>query len=131
MTGVILLGHGTFPSGLRDAAELILGPNPRLQSFGLDPDTAPEVLRHAVSAAVGDSALLLVDLHGGTPSNVAAEISARNRGVRVVAGANLPMVLAVLSAPPDAPTDELAAVALRDGGAGVVDVSALTPRLES
>jgi PTS system mannose-specific IIA component len=130
VTPVILLGHGGFPSGLRDAAELILGPNPRLHHFGLAPEAAPDDLRRRVSSAIGDGALLLVDVLGGTPSNVAAELAARDGRVRVVAGMNLPMVLEVLtSAPHGAP--ELAAVAIRAGGAGVVDVSATLPRLES
>jgi PTS system mannose-specific IIA component len=129
VTPVILLGHGTLPDGLRDPVELILGPSPRLRSFGLAPDVTPEDLRRQVRTVIEDGALILVDVLGGTPSNVASEIAARDRRVHVVAGVNLPMVLEVLTSPPCAAA-ELATVAIRAGAAGVLDVSAIAPRLE-
>lgn len=121
---IILAGHGRLPSGVGEAAELILGPQPRLTVCELDPRDSPEEFGRRLLALVGDSAavLVLADLHGGSPFNaVRALAAAPGPRIELVAGLNLPMLLEVLQHP-GGDVAELAGVARAAGRAGVVGV---------
>jgi mannose/fructose-specific phosphotransferase system component IIA len=96
---MVIAGHGTLPASLLKTAELICGEIPDVAAVGLrasdSPDRYAEELRAAIGrdgAAAGD-VLVLCDLLGGTPYNVAAAISRRSPRVVCVAGANLAMVV--------------------------------------
>jgi mannose/fructose-specific phosphotransferase system component IIA len=69
-------------------------------------------------------ALILADLHGGSPSNSAAAVFMERRNVRVVAGLSLPMALEVLADRPGRTADELRDIAVAAGHKAVTDVSA-------
>jgi PTS system ascorbate-specific IIA component len=71
----------------------------------------------------GMGVLLLVDLYGATPSNVAAAIGRQGTSTRRVSGLNLPMLLRVLNYP-EQTLDELATTAAAGGRSGVVVDSA-------
>lgn len=126
---VVLVGHGGFPAGVLDAAELILGPQSRAAAVGLPPDGTGERLAEEVTAALGrlgaadGGGLVLADLFGGSPANVVAGLAHANPALYLVSGLNLGMVLEVLtSAAADAAT--LAEVAVRAGRDAVIDVAA-------
>lgn len=126
---VVLVGHGGFPQGVLDGAELILGPVEDLQAVGLSPDQDPSVVVDRVRALRGAEGavrpmLLLVDLFGGSPGNAVASAFLREDDVAMVTGLNLPMVLEVCNRRRKAGGDvrALAAYAVTAGGAGVVDV---------
>jgi mannose/fructose-specific phosphotransferase system component IIA len=120
---ILLVGHGKLPSGVADAAELVLGPQPRLKVCELAPQDGPEDYGSRLAALLGDAgeALVLADLPGGTPANVTRSVAAVRRcRTRLVTGLNLPMLLEVmLSTAGD--VDELAHVASSAGRAGVLD----------
>ena len=127
---VILVGHGGYPDGVRDATEMILGPQPNVAAVSLPPNGSTEQLAAEVSAAIeriggsgGNGALVLADLMGGSPANAVGLLALRDPALHVVSGLNLPMVLEVLtSTAPGA--GELAGVAERAGKDGVIDVAA-------
>jgi mannose PTS system EIIA component len=128
-TPVILVGHGGYPDGVRDAAEMILGPQPTVAAVSLPPNGSTEQLADDVTAAIdrlggdGNGALVLADLMGGSPANAVGLLALRDPALHVVSGLNLPMVLEVLtSVLPGA--GELAGVAARAGRDGVIDVAA-------
>jgi mannose/fructose-specific phosphotransferase system component IIA len=127
---VVLVGHGGFPAGVLDGAELILGPQPGMHAVGLPPDQDPSVVVDEVrglhEGAGGGPMLLLVDLFGGSPGNAVAAAFLREPGVAVVTGLNLPMVLEVGNRRRRAGSDvaALAEHAVSAGTAGVVDVGA-------
>ena len=98
---IVIAGHGTLPASLLSTAELICGEISDAVAVGLaaseSPDCYAEELRAAIGrdesgGAAGD-VLVLCDLLGGTPYNVAAAISRRSPRVVCVAGANLAMVV--------------------------------------
>ncbi|HEX9338237.1 MAG TPA: PTS mannose transporter subunit IIAB [Pseudonocardiaceae bacterium] len=126
---VIFVGHGGYPDGVRDAAEMILGEQQRVAVVSLPPNGSTEQLADEVTAAVdrigagGNGALVLADLMGGSPANAVGLLALRDPALHVVSGLNLPMVLEVLTSTADTAA-ELAGVAERAGRDGVIDVAA-------
>jgi len=120
---IILAGHGRLPSGVGEAAEMILGPQSRLKVCELSPRDSPEEFGARVLALAGDAAgvLVLADLHGGSPFNAVRTLAGGHPRLQLVSGLNLPMLLEVLLHTTDDVT-ELAGVARAAGRDGVVDV---------
>ncbi|WP_410613341.1 PTS sugar transporter subunit IIA [Amycolatopsis sp. lyj-109] len=120
---IILAGHGRLPSGVGEAAEMILGPQSRLRVCELSPRDSPEEFGARVLALAGNAAgvLVLADLHGGSPFNAVRTLAAGHSRLQLVSGLNLPMLLEVLLHTTDDVT-ELAGVARAAGRDGVVDV---------
>lgn len=125
MVGCILTGHGTFAEGLGGALEMVGGPQESFEAVPFHEDEAGtfgEKLASAISqmASAWDGVLVFCDLMGGTPFNQAMMASASISNVEVVTGANLPMLLEVLSVRTPASTlDELAECAVTAGRFGV------------
>lgn len=124
---VVLVGHGTLPSGVRDATELILGAQPRLHVVELPPEMTPEGLRDELVRVLdgGGEAVVLTDVFGGTPHNVAAVVAASRDNVEVLTGVNLPMLVEVLTSKAGTAA-ELAEVALNAGRTGIMHVSLMS-----
>jgi mannose/fructose/sorbose-specific phosphotransferase system IIA component len=125
---VVLVGHGGYPAGVRDAAEMILGEQDNVITVALPPDGSTEQLADDVTAALDalgatGGALVLADLMGGSPSNAVGLLALRDPALHLVAGLNLPMVLEVLTSTA-ATAAELAAIAEHAGREGIVDVAA-------
>ncbi|UOX85939.1 PTS mannose transporter subunit IIAB [Amycolatopsis sp. FBCC-B4732] len=120
---IILAGHGRLPSGVGEAAEMILGPQARLKVCELSPRDSPEEFGARVLALAGaaEGALVLADLHGGSPFNAVRVLAAGHPRIQLVSGLNLPMLLEVLLHTTGDVT-ELAGVARAAGRDGVVDV---------
>jgi mannose PTS system EIIAB component len=124
---VVLVGHGGFPDGVRDAVEMILGEQEHLATVSLPPDGSPEDVAEQVTAAVAalggtGGTLVLADLMGGSPANAVGLLALRDPALHLVSGLNLAMALEVL-ANPVGTAAELAEVALAAGREGVVDVA--------
>lgn len=128
MVGVVLVSHLDLGAALRRAAEMLLGPQERIATVSLLAHTAPDTLRREVAAAVASLAgpagvLMLVDLYGGSPEAAAVEAAADAAcPVEVVAGANLPLVIAVLAQRASLPLGQLASQARKAGREGLVHV---------
>jgi mannose/fructose-specific phosphotransferase system component IIA len=120
---IIIAGHGTLPAAMLATAELICGEIPDLAAVGLEPTETPDHYADGLRAAIGHDhrpVLVLCDLLGGTPLNVASAISRRSPRVVCVAGVNLAMVMeAALSA--GALGDALIERLLEVGRAGIVE----------
>ncbi len=97
MIGVVLFTHGSVASALQETAETILGPLDGVAAVDLAPDANREAAWLALDGAVqavdaSGGVLLLVDMFGGTPSNLAlARLAGQN--AEVLTGVNLAMVL--------------------------------------
>jgi mannose/fructose/sorbose-specific phosphotransferase system IIA component len=125
LTTVVLVGHGGFPHGVLDGAEMILGPQEAMHAVGLSPDQDPDVVVEEVRRVREEAPLLLlVDLFGGSPGNAVATALLREPDVAMVTGLNLPMVLEVVNRRKKSGGDvtALAGHAVAAGTAGVVDV---------
>ena len=124
MTGIILVTHSGLGESLRHQAEVILGklvPMTTVSiSYGADPDMALNELVAALSMGRdADGAIVLTDLPGATPHNLAQK-AAEEIGVPVISGINLPMLLKVINHV-DKPPHELAAMASLGGHEGIVN----------
>ncbi|HET7610461.1 MAG TPA: PTS fructose IIA subunit family protein [Rhodanobacteraceae bacterium] len=122
--GILLLTHEAIGRALITAAQHVL---PRLpcQLDALEiaaSDDAATVQASAARAARaldhGGGVLVLSDLYGSTPCNIANKLSDLGVRARCVSGLNLPMLLRVLNYP-DKPLDELAEVAASGGRSGI------------
>jgi PTS system mannose-specific IIA component len=123
--GVLLLTHAGLGQALILAARSVVGALPLKTcavEFGNSEDTTPYL--HQAARAMrdldqGDGVLLLVDLYGSTPSNIAAQLGVQGTAIRRVSGVNLPMLLRVLNYP-EKTLDELAHTAASGARNGVV-----------
>ena len=97
MIGLVLVTHGHLADELRLAMEHVVGPQRNVATVCIGADDDMEDRRAEIRACMqdvdmGDGVVLLTDMFGGTPSNLA--ISMMNRpGVEVIAGVNLPMLV--------------------------------------
>ncbi|MGH9465305.1 MAG: PTS sugar transporter subunit IIA [Thermoanaerobaculia bacterium] len=97
MAATLILSHGGLASELLAAARTIVGELPGFAALSLDWEDSFEAARAKTAAALAalDSSrgvLILTDIYGGTPFNVAASLRDAGR-VEVLAGVNLPMVV--------------------------------------
>ncbi len=101
MIGLVLVTHGGLAEEFRAALEHVVGPQQQLEVLCIGPDDDMEQRRAQIVDAVarvdsGEGVILLTDMFGGTPSNLA--ISALDPGrVDVIAGINLPMLIRLAS----------------------------------
>lgn len=122
--GLLLVTHEGIARALVATAERMLGRRPLAIAVlevgeAADPDgLAAEAARLRGRLDEGDGVLVLTDLYGATPSNVARRLTDED-GVRVVAGVNLPMLVRVLNYP-RLPLEELTQKALSGGRDGVL-----------
>lgn len=122
--GLLLITHRPLAGDLLGIASQILGHVPLgVACCEVVNDTPPEVLIEQCQALAarldqGEGILVLTDLYGSTPANVARALLDRLIRVRVVAGLNLPMLLRALNYA-DLELDALAAKALEGGRDGV------------
>jgi mannose/fructose-specific phosphotransferase system component IIA len=117
---IVVAGHGEFGAALLSAAALIVGPIDDAVSVALDAHETPDGFAERLRAAIGHDhrrVLVLCDLLGGTPYNVAAAIARRSDRVVSVSGANLPLLIeaALATTALDDPLVERLIEGARDG----------------
>lgn len=101
MIGMVLVTHGQLATEFRAALEHVVGPQSQFETVTIGPDDDMDSRRQDIMAAVrrvntGKGVVVLTDMFGGTPSNLA--LSCMNGGsVEVVAGINLPMLIKLAS----------------------------------
>jgi PTS system mannose-specific IIA component len=100
MIGLILVTHGNLAREFLAATEHVVGPQERVAAICIGADEDMEVRRNDIEAAIkacdeGQGVIMLTDMFGGTPSNLA--ISLLRPNVEVIAGVNLPMLIKLAS----------------------------------
>jgi PTS system mannose-specific IIA component len=126
MAGILIIAHAPLASALRDCAtHVYCGQPQRVEAIDVLPDTEPAVVletaRRALQAVSGDNGvLILTDIVGATPSNIASRLADPGR-VRVLAGVNLPMLVRAICYRADS-LDQLAVKALAGGAQGVLQL---------
>lgn len=97
MIGLVLVTHGRLAEELRLAMEHVVGPQKNVATVCIGPDDDTESRRAEIQRTIeridtGDGVVLLTDMFGGTPSNLAISMMSR-ANVEVIAGVNLPMLV--------------------------------------
>lgn len=101
MIGMVLVTHGRLAAEFIDALEHVVGPQEKVAAVCIGPDDDMERRRHDILTSVGEvddggGVVVLTDMFGGTPSNLAISIMKEAR-VEVIAGVNLPMLIKLAS----------------------------------
>jgi PTS system mannose-specific IIA component len=101
MIGIVLITHGNMARGLIAALEHVVGPQQCVSAVCICADDdmekrRAEILESAKACDTGDGVIVLTDLFGGTPSNLAISIMGHAR-IEVLAGVNLPMLVKLAS----------------------------------
>ena len=97
MIGIVLVTHGNLAQEFLAALEHVVGPQQSTAAvcIGADDDMEKrrsEILERAKACDTGDGVIVLTDMFGGTPSNLAISCMSRPK-VEVLAGINLPMLV--------------------------------------
>ena len=132
MIGILIIAHGTLGESLIHCASHVLNKRPaRLRQLGVTAQDDPLLLLPQARALVkeldtGDGVLILSDIYGGSPSNIAAKLVVPGR-VEGVAGVSLPMLIRALTYR-DRPLATLVVKAVSGGCEGVVRIPPLALR---
>lgn len=137
MVGLLIVTHGNFGKELILSSQLIIGENKNLTGLGLHHGESTEDLKLQVMESIVElnqktkgGVLVLVDMFGGSPSNVVAEAIYRLKetiSVQCVTGVNLPMLLEVVSQRDYHTLEQLKEICLT---AGTASISSLRERIE-
>jgi PTS system mannose-specific IIA component len=123
MTGLVLVTHAGLAGAMKSAAEMIVGNIDLCASVEVAPgENADGIMARVVSAVESvsaDSAIIMTDLFGGTPSNMAMSFLKEGR-IEVLTGVNLPMIIEFCSKRERMPVVELAAALQRSGREGII-----------
>ena len=101
MIGLILVTHGRLAEEFIAAAEHVVGTQANIKAICIGPDDDMEIRRTNIKDAInevnsGDGVIILTDMFGGTPSNLAISLMEKGK-VEVLAGTNLPMLIKLAS----------------------------------
>lgn len=126
MIGLVLVTHGRLAEEFRSALEHVVGPQTAIETIAIGPDDKMDMRRADIAAAVarvngGAGVIILTDMFGGTPSNLAISLLEIGK-VEVVAGLNLPMLVKLARVRKDYPLDK-AASAAQDTGRKYINVA--------
>lgn len=102
MIGLILVTHGNLAREFITVVEYIVGPQKQIAAICMAPDddiekTRQELLKKVQEVNSGKGVLILTDMFGGTPSNLAISIT-EDKKIETLAGVNLPMLVKLASA---------------------------------
>jgi mannose PTS system EIIA component len=119
MIGLVLVTHGRLACEFRAALEHVVGPQSQIDTITIGPDDDMENRRSDIMAAVkgvdsGDGVVVLTDMFGGTPSNLAISCMSTRR-IEVVAGINLPMLIKLATVRQELKMDDAVAQAQEAG----------------
>ena len=97
MIGLVLVTHGQLANEFRNAVEHVVGPQDNFETVAIGADDDMEQRRRDIVEAVahvdaGAGVIVLTDMFGGTPSNLAISVMEPGR-IEVIAGVNLPMLI--------------------------------------
>jgi PTS system mannose-specific IIA component len=101
MLGLVLVTHGRLAIEFVAALEHVVGAQAQIAAICIGPEDDMEQRRHDILRSIaevdtGDGTVLLTDMFGGTPSNLAISVMDRGK-IEVIAGVNLPMLIKLAS----------------------------------
>lgn len=126
MIGMVLVTHGRLAEELIAALEHVVGPQENVTSVCIGPDDdmekrRAEILTCSEQADTGEGAILITDMFGGTPSNLAISIMDK-ANIEVIAGVNLPMLIKLASVRDSLPMLE-AVTEAQDAGRKYINIA--------
>ena len=127
--GGVIVSHGQVANELLAAAEAVVGELTHINAVSIgwhdNVDTAKDEIARAIAeVSKGSGVLILTDMFGGTPTNIAAMFLKENE-VEIVTGVNLPMVIKLASATEEASLSEMARLVESQGKQAIHRTAAL------
>ena len=101
MIGIVLVTHGNLAKEFVSAMQHVVGPQENVASVCIGPEDnmeerRDEILQKVGKVDAGNGVIVLTDMFGGTPSNLAISIMDKAK-VEILAGVNLPMLIKIAS----------------------------------
>ena len=126
MIGLILVTHGKLAEEFVHAMEHVVGRQEAIATVCIGPNDDVEKRRREIADAIkavdaGKGTIILTDLFGGTPSNLAISLMEKGR-IEVIAGINLPMLIRLAGARKNGTVGQ-AALAAREAGRNYVTIA--------
>ena len=131
MIGLVFVTHGGLATEFQLALEHVVGPQEALETISIGPDDDMEQRRIEILEAVGrvrddseaesEGVIILTDMFGGTPSNLAISVMEPGQ-IEVMAGMNLPMLIKLAGLRGEASLDEVMEKAM-DAGKRYINVA--------
>jgi PTS system mannose-specific IIA component len=119
MIGIVIVTHGRLAAELLSAAQHIQGPQSHVKTVCIGPNDDMEERRNEITAAIrsvdlGSGVVLVTDMFGGTPCNLALTHLQKGK-VEVLAGANLPSLIKLISVRINTPLEKAVCEAIESG----------------
>jgi PTS system mannose-specific IIA component len=126
MIGMVLVTHGKLAEEFVAATEHVVGAQDDIRAICIGPDDDMELRRSEIMEAIravnsGEGVILLTDMFGGTPSNLAIQLLEKG-STEVIAGINLPMLIKLASVRANSSLEETVAAA-KDAGIKYINVA--------
>ncbi len=126
MIGLVLVTHGRLAHEFIHALEHVVGKQSDIEAVCIGPDDKMDMRRNDIAASIakvntGEGVIVLTDMFGGTPSNLAISLLEEGR-VEVVAGLNLPMLVKLARVRKDCNLHKAAAAA-QDAGRKYINIA--------
>jgi PTS system mannose-specific IIA component len=126
MIGLVLVTHGRLALELVAALEHVVGPQENIATVCIGPDDdmeqrRQEIVTKTADVNVGDGVIVLTEMFGGTPSNLAISIMEKSQ-IEVIAGVNLPMLIKLASIRGSQAIDD-AATEAQDAGRKYINIA--------
>lgn len=126
MIGLVLVTHGRLALELVAALEHVVGPQETVATVCIGPDDdmeqrRQEIVTKSADVNTGDGVIVLTDMFGGTPSNLAISIMEKSE-IEVIAGVNLPMLIKLASIRESHAIDD-AATEAQDAGRKYINIA--------
>lgn len=119
MIGIVLVTHGRLAQEFIAAMEHMIGPQQQVRAISIGPEDNVERRQREIAAAAksvdtGTGAVLITDMYGGTPCNLALTLLQRGK-IEVLAGANLPSLIKLVDVRSRLPLEEAVKEAIEAG----------------
>ena len=127
MVGILITGHGNFPSGVLSAVNLVAGNPGNVYAVDFVEGMGAEELKEKMSSVINgieaSEILVLADLAGGTPFRTAVELKMvmTDKTIRVIAGANMPALMEAALSAEVMDLADLASDVVQTAAEGIVD----------
>lgn len=110
MIGLVLVTHGRLAAEFLNAMQHVVGKQPQVETVCIGPDDDMEIRRSEILEKVkrvdsGKGVIVMTDMFGGTPSNLAISIMDK-ANVEILAGVNLPMLIKLATLRKEMPLKE-------------------------
>ncbi len=133
MIGIVLVGHGNLPKEMLAVMEHVVGHQEGVEAVCISVSDDMEQKRHEIlekTSAVdtGDGVVVVTDMFGGTPSNLAISIM-EERNIEVISGMNVPLLVKLVRERSESMAD--AVVAAQEAGRRYINIASHLLKLDS